>query len=132
MGWKNSTARLWNELVAGWPEGLRKGPANTNLLESTKVEAYTSRWSECSRTCGEGYQYRTVKCYQGDALGHGCDPAFKPDAKQTCQLQVCPMEASEDCEDKTTANCVLVLKVKLCSHWYYRKACCRSCRSKAS
>lgn len=42
----------------------------------------------------------------------------------------CPPE--EDCEDKATANCVLVLKVKLCSHWYYRKACCRSCRLRSS
>ncbi|KFV98710.1 ADAMTS-like 2, partial [Eurypyga helias] len=52
--------------------------------------------------------------------------------QQTCQLQPCPTEAPEDeCEDKATANCVLVLKVKLCSHWYYRKACCRSCRLKS-
>uniref|UniRef100_A0A674JAI3 PLAC domain-containing protein n=1 Tax=Terrapene triunguis TaxID=2587831 RepID=A0A674JAI3_9SAUR len=94
---------------------------------------FTTSWSQCSKTCGAGLRLREVKCYQGDALGQGCDPAFKPDAKQTCQLQVCPTEApDEDCEDKTTANCVLVLKVKLCSHWYYRKACCRSCRSKAS
>ncbi|TFK06900.1 transcription factor SOX-5-like [Platysternon megacephalum] len=94
---------------------------------------FTTSWSQCSKTCGAGLRLREVKCYQGDALGQGCDPAFKPDAKQTCQLQVCPTEApDEDCEDKTTANCVLVLKVKLCSHWYYRKACCRSCRSNAS
>ncbi|KAM7162155.1 ADAMTS-like protein 2 [Macrochelys suwanniensis] len=93
---------------------------------------FTTSWSQCSKTCGAGLRLREVKCYQGDALGQGCDPASKPDAKQTCQLQVCPTEApDEDCEDKTTANCVLVLKVKLCSHWYYRKACCRSCRSKA-
>uniref|UniRef100_A0A3B4GTJ2 ADAMTS-like protein 2 n=1 Tax=Pundamilia nyererei TaxID=303518 RepID=A0A3B4GTJ2_9CICH len=33
------------------------------------------------------------------------------------------------CQDKATANCALVLKVKLCSHWYYRKACCQSCKA---
>lgn len=33
------------------------------------------------------------------------------------------------CQDKPTANCALVLKVKLCSHWYYRKACCQSCKT---
>lgn len=43
----------------------------------------------------------------------------------------CFCSPEEDCEDKATANCVLVLKVKLCSHWYYRKACCRSCRLKS-
>ncbi|XP_056280131.1 ADAMTS-like protein 2 isoform X4 [Pseudoliparis swirei] len=35
----------------------------------------------------------------------------------------------DSCQDKPTANCALVLKVKLCSHWYYRKACCQSCRA---
>ncbi|NWW99165.1 ATL2 protein, partial [Caloenas nicobarica] len=90
---------------------------------------FTTSWSQCSKTCGAGVRLREVKCYQGDVLAQGCDPTSKPEARQTCQLQPCPTEApEEDCEDKATANCVLVLKVKLCSHWYYRKACCRSCR----
>ncbi|KFQ95832.1 ADAMTS-like 2, partial [Nipponia nippon] len=93
---------------------------------------FTTSWSQCSKTCGAGVRLREVKCYQGEALAQGCDPASKPEARQTCQLQLCPTEApEEDCEDKVTANCVLVLKVKLCSHWYYRKACCRSCRLKS-
>ncbi|NWZ22066.1 ATL2 protein, partial [Asarcornis scutulata] len=93
---------------------------------------FTTSWSQCSKTCGAGVRLREVKCYQGEALAQGCDPASKPEARQTCQLQPCPTEApEEDCEDKATANCVLVLKVKLCSHWYYRKACCRSCRLKS-
>uniref|UniRef100_A0A8C3NB29 Uncharacterized protein n=1 Tax=Geospiza parvula TaxID=87175 RepID=A0A8C3NB29_GEOPR len=94
---------------------------------------FTTSWSQCSKTCGAGVRLREVKCYQGEALAQGCDPAAKPEARQTCQLQPCPTEAPEDaCEDKATANCVLVLKVKLCSHWYYRKACCWSCRLKSS
>ncbi|NWU53169.1 ATL2 protein, partial [Dromas ardeola] len=93
---------------------------------------FTTSWSQCSKTCGAGVRLREVKCYQGEALAQGCDPASKPEARQTCQLQPCPTEApEEDCEDKATANCVLVLKVKLCSHWYYRKACCWSCRLKS-
>ncbi|NWU25247.1 ATL2 protein, partial [Dyaphorophyia castanea] len=93
---------------------------------------FTTSWSQCSKTCGAGVRLREVKCYQGEALAQGCDPAAKPEARQTCQLQPCPTEAPEDtCEDKATANCVLVLKVKLCSHWYYRKACCWSCQLKA-
>ncbi|NXT32811.1 ATL2 protein, partial [Pelecanoides urinatrix] len=93
---------------------------------------FTTSWSQCSKTCGAGVRLREVKCYQGEALAQGCDPTSKPEARQTCQLQPCPTEApEEDCEDKATANCVLVLKVKLCSHWYYRKACCRSCRLKS-
>ncbi|KAF1469391.1 ADAMTS-like protein 2, partial [Eudyptula minor novaehollandiae] len=93
---------------------------------------FTTSWSQCSKTCGAGVRLREVKCYQGEALAQGCDPTSKPEARQTCQLQPCPTEApEEDCEDKATANCVLVLKVKLCSHWYYRKACCRSCQLKS-
>ncbi|KFP81053.1 ADAMTS-like 2, partial [Apaloderma vittatum] len=93
---------------------------------------FTTSWSQCSKTCGAGVRLREVKCYQGEVLAQGCDPASKPEARQTCQLQPCPTDApEEDCEDKVTANCVLVLKVKLCSHWYYRKACCRSCRLKS-
>ncbi|NXF87336.1 ATL2 protein, partial [Eubucco bourcierii] len=93
---------------------------------------FTTSWSQCSKTCGAGVRLREVKCYQGEALAQGCDPTSKPEARQTCQLQPCPTEApEEDCEDKVTANCVLVLKVKLCSHWYYRKACCRSCQLKS-
>ncbi|NWR29506.1 ATL2 protein, partial [Tachuris rubrigastra] len=93
---------------------------------------FTTSWSQCSKTCGAGVRLREVKCYQGEALAQGCDPTSKPEARQTCQLQPCPTEAPEDtCEDKVTANCVLVLKVKLCSHWYYRKACCWSCRLKS-
>ncbi|NWI39711.1 ATL2 protein, partial [Picathartes gymnocephalus] len=93
---------------------------------------FTTSWSQCSKTCGAGVRLREVKCYQGEALAQGCDPSAKPEARQMCQLQPCPTEAPEDaCEDKATANCVLVLKVKLCSHWYYRKACCWSCRLKS-
>ncbi|NXU30396.1 ATL2 protein, partial [Thalassarche chlororhynchos] len=93
---------------------------------------FTTSWSQCSKTCGAGVRLREVKCYQGEALAQGCDPTSKPEARQTCQHQPCPTEApEEDCEDKATANCVLVLKVKLCSHWYYRKACCWSCRLKS-
>uniref|UniRef100_A0A672TY08 ADAMTS-like protein 2 n=1 Tax=Strigops habroptila TaxID=2489341 RepID=A0A672TY08_STRHB len=92
---------------------------------------FTTSWSQCSKTCGAGVRLREVKCYQGEALAQGCDLTSKPEARQMCQLQPCPTEAPEDCEDKVTANCVLVLKVKLCSHWYYRKACCWSCRLKS-
>uniref|UniRef100_A0A3B3ZPJ7 PLAC domain-containing protein n=1 Tax=Periophthalmus magnuspinnatus TaxID=409849 RepID=A0A3B3ZPJ7_9GOBI len=96
---------------------------------------FTTTWSQCSKTCGSGVQVREVKCYQGDELvtrGHSCDSALKPEARQSCELQMAPPGVSvavEDlCQDKPTANCALVLKVKLCSHWYYRKACCQSCR----
>lgn len=49
-----------------------------------------------------------------------CYPASAPAAS---------VAVDDSCQDKATANCALVLKVKLCSHWYYRKACCQSCKA---
>ncbi|XP_047444458.1 ADAMTS-like protein 2 isoform X2 [Mugil cephalus] len=103
---------------------------------------FTTSWSQCSKTCGNGVQVREVKCYQGEELvtrGHSCNSVLKPEARQSCEIQSCPTEApaapaasvavDDSCQDKPTANCALVLKVKLCSHWYYRKACCQSCKA---
>ncbi|NWW29301.1 ATL2 protein, partial [Falcunculus frontatus] len=131
-------------LCAGLENGLYREYPEKRCQASPKPEQqaacfrrpcstwFTTSWSQCSKTCGAGVRLREVKCYQGEALAQGCDPSAKPEARQMCQLQPCPTEAPEDaCEDKVTANCVLVLKVKLCSHWYYRKACCWSCRLKA-
>ncbi|MFT7808279.1 ADAMTS-like protein 2 isoform X2 [Arapaima gigas] len=94
---------------------------------------FTTAWSQCSKTCGSGVKVREVKCYQGKELGHSCDSKLKPEARRACEVQACPTEApaEELCQDKVTANCALVLKVKLCTHWYYRKACCLSCKNKA-
>ncbi|XP_053549090.1 ADAMTS-like protein 2 [Bombina bombina] len=111
----------------------RKPEQRTSCFQRPCSAWFTTAWSQCSKTCGAGQQVREVKCYQGEELGQGCDPSIKPESKQNCQLQPCPTEApDEDCEDKATANCSLVLKVKLCSHWYYRRACCRACGGKTS
>uniref|UniRef100_A0A3P8SNQ5 Si:ch211-267e7.3 n=1 Tax=Amphiprion percula TaxID=161767 RepID=A0A3P8SNQ5_AMPPE len=121
----------------------KKPEMSSSCFQRPCSKWFTTSWSQCSKTCGSGVQVREVKCYQGEELvtrGHSCNSALKPEARQSCEIQSCPTEApaappaasvavDDSCQDKPTANCALVLKVKLCSHWYYRKACCQSCKA---
>ncbi|XP_070820815.1 ADAMTS-like protein 2 [Chaetodon trifascialis] len=110
--------------------GSEKPEEETTCFERPCFKWYTTPWSECTKTCGVGVRMRDVKCYQGRELVRGCDPLTKPVAKQTCTLQPCPTEPpDESCQDRPSTNCLLALKVNLCSHWYYSKACCHSCRA---
>ncbi|TKS78188.1 ADAMTS-like protein 2 [Collichthys lucidus] len=110
--------------------GSEKPDEESTCFERPCFKWYTTPWSECTKTCGVGVRMRDVKCYQGRDLVRGCDPLTKPPAKQTCTLQPCPTEPpDESCQDRPSANCLLALKVNLCSHWYYSMACCHSCRA---
>ncbi|MBN3296665.1 ATL2 protein, partial [Amia calva] len=129
-------AGLENGVFKEYPEQsceqARKPEEETACFERPCSKWFTTSWSQCSKTCGSGVKVREVKCYQGEEIGHSCDSGFKPEFRQTCEVQPCPTEAPDDaCQDKATANCALVLKVKLCTHWYYRKACCLSCTNKS-
>lgn len=128
---------LCMELANGKPQmrsgpecGLsRKPPEESTCFERPCFKWYTSPWSECTKTCGVGVRMRDVKCYQGTDIVRGCDPLVKPVGRQACDLQPCPTEPPDDsCQDQPGTNCALAIKVNLCSHWYYSKACCRSCR----
>ncbi|XP_077570542.1 ADAMTS-like protein 2 [Stigmatopora nigra] len=102
----------------------------TTCFERPCFRWYTTPWSECTKTCGVGVRMRNVKCYQDRELMRGCDPLTKPISRQTCSLRRCPTEPPDErCQDRPTTNCLLALKVNLCSHWYYSKACCYSCRA---
>ncbi|XP_038614523.1 ADAMTS-like protein 2 [Tachyglossus aculeatus] len=116
-------ARLENGVYREYPE------AQCEAFPKPEVQAacfkrpcsvwLTTAWSLCSKTCGMGVRMREVKCYQGEELGQGCDPTAKPEAKQVCQVEPCPTEAPDnDCEDRATANCALVVKV-LAAFSYY-------------
>ncbi|XP_014399707.1 PREDICTED: ADAMTS-like protein 2 [Myotis brandtii] len=106
-----------------------KPPEESMCFERPCFKWYTSPWSECTKTCGMGVRMRDVKCYQGTDIVRGCDPLVKPVGRLACDLQPCPTEPPDDsCQDQPGTNCALAIKVNLCGHWYYSKACCRSCR----
>uniref|UniRef100_A0A8D2N9V0 ADAMTS like 2 n=1 Tax=Zonotrichia albicollis TaxID=44394 RepID=A0A8D2N9V0_ZONAL len=108
----------------------KKPVEESTCFERPCFKWYTTPWSECTKTCGIGVRMRDVKCYQGKDIVRGCDPLVKPVGKHTCDLQPCPTEPPDDsCQDQAGTNCALAIKVNLCSHWYYSKACCRSCRA---
>ncbi|XP_041793689.1 ADAMTS-like protein 2 [Chelmon rostratus] len=119
--------QIFDDVACG---GGEKPEEENTCFERPCFKWYTTPWSECTKTCGVGVRMRDVKCYQGRELVRGCDPLTKPVSKQTCTLQACPTEPpDESCQDRPSTNCLLALKVNLCSHWYYSKACCHSCRA---
>ncbi|KAI8517987.1 microfibril binding, partial [Branchiostoma belcheri] len=91
---------------------------------------FASPWGPCSTTCGAGVRGREVVCYHGDQTSTSCDPDTMPVIKMSCMNTPCPRsedEVNDNCTDNSAANCELVLRVNLCGHWYYKRACCHSC-----
>uniref|UniRef100_A0A5F9C8C3 PLAC domain-containing protein n=1 Tax=Oryctolagus cuniculus TaxID=9986 RepID=A0A5F9C8C3_RABIT len=107
----------------------KKLPEESTCFERPCFKWYSSPWLECTMACGVGMRMQDVKCYKGTDIVRGCDPLVKPVGRQACDLQPCPTEPPDDsCQDQPGTNCTLAIKVNLCSHWYYSKACCHSCR----
>ncbi|RWS16311.1 ADAMTS-like protein 1, partial [Dinothrombium tinctorium] len=61
-------------------------------------------WSECSSTCGNGFETRTVECkdIRGYAA-HGCDNFTRPIDKRKCNLRPC-IDADDDLMQKLPAD----------------------------
>lgn len=77
-----------------WPEGRSGGLK----ADPSRGRWETSSWSECSRTCGEGYQFRIVRCWK--MLSPGFDSsvysdlceaaeAVRPEERKTCHSPAC-------------------------------------------
>uniref|UniRef100_A0A8D2LD59 Uncharacterized protein n=1 Tax=Varanus komodoensis TaxID=61221 RepID=A0A8D2LD59_VARKO len=75
----------------------------------------TSSWSECSRTCGEGYQFRIVRCWKMISPGFDssvysdlCESAdiTRPEERKVCKNPACgpQWEMSEWSEVNPQAN----------------------------
>uniref|UniRef100_A0A3B5BFW0 ADAMTS like 4 n=1 Tax=Stegastes partitus TaxID=144197 RepID=A0A3B5BFW0_9TELE len=88
---------------------------------------FTTEWSQCSRSCGQGLQMREVRCLTAEKKhSPECDPDTKPEQDQTCNTIPC----SENCRDRRH-NCVMVVQARLCVYSYYKAACCASCTQSA-
>jgi len=59
---RNTTAGLWAETAARWPQGLHKAPSRKNSLEDLKVEVFAGRQ-------GKESNYSMVTSVESSLLG---------------------------------------------------------------
>ncbi|KAL6254391.1 hypothetical protein P5V15_014439 [Pogonomyrmex californicus] len=107
-------------------------------MSACSPEWFTSDWSTCSATCGDGVQTRLVRCTVDGISSTSCTEISKPSVQQRCNVEPCKKEVSvvnkppkkvhesSECVDKYP-NCVLVVKNGLCRIKYYKHSCCQ-CR----
>ncbi|GCB62131.1 A disintegrin and metalloproteinase with thrombospondin motifs 8-like [Scyliorhinus torazame] len=89
-----------------------------NAIKQSMTSQYTlGEWSECSRSCGSGWQRRNVECKDNDGkVSLECNWALKPEDIRPCADMPCPLwqlgawsTCSRTCgkgERKRTALCV--------------------------
>ncbi|XP_078388307.1 A disintegrin and metalloproteinase with thrombospondin motifs 8-like [Cetorhinus maximus] len=89
-----------------------------NAIKQSIASQYTlGEWSECSRSCGSGWQRRNVECKDNDGkVSLECNWALKPEDIRPCADTPCPLwqlgawsSCSRTCgkgERKRTALCV--------------------------
>ncbi|XP_069751020.1 A disintegrin and metalloproteinase with thrombospondin motifs 8-like [Narcine bancroftii] len=64
-----------------------------NAFKQAIVSQYTiGEWSECSRSCGYGWQRRNVECKDNDGnVSLDCNKALKPEDIRPCADMPCPL-----------------------------------------
>ncbi|XP_061172602.1 ADAMTS-like protein 1 isoform X2 [Saccostrea echinata] len=83
------------------PDNMCEQPIPTRNRKCNKIDCHsewmTGAWSQCSVTCGSGYQSRDVYCIKKNAKGHYinitsdlCDSNKQPIDVQNCNQTVCP------------------------------------------
>ncbi|CAG9799230.1 unnamed protein product [Chironomus riparius] len=116
-------------------------------LKDCRAKWHYSEWTECSKSCGNGMQKRTVKCLEVDKKdmtlreSNSCKYLERPTSMRYCNTHNCSeittrnprvdMIQNDDpqCKDKLS-NCFVVLqKTNLCAYQYYSENCCQSCNS---
>ncbi|XP_016140037.1 A disintegrin and metalloproteinase with thrombospondin motifs 7 [Sinocyclocheilus grahami] len=68
-----------------------KSIVRCNAHVSCPADWTTGSWSECSVSCGAGFQTRDVTCSWN--TGVDCDPKAKPNSTMPCYLQDCPINS---------------------------------------
>ncbi|XP_075714489.1 A disintegrin and metalloproteinase with thrombospondin motifs 7 isoform X2 [Rhinoderma darwinii] len=59
-----------------------------NLREPCPPVWNHGNWSQCSVSCGDGFQYRDVYC-DNDLEGGACNPSERPISKRVCMMPLC-------------------------------------------
>ncbi|XP_027011408.2 thrombospondin type-1 domain-containing protein 4 isoform X1 [Tachysurus fulvidraco] len=109
----------------------KPSPIQTCEVEACKAQWFTTVWSACSKSCGDGVQTRDVRCLTPDKqLTSTCDSAHRPHPEQPCNPTPCNPSLDESCKDKRS-NCLMVVQARLCVYTYYKTACCASCTQNA-
>lgn len=64
-----------------------------NAVKQASVSHYTpGEWSECSRSCGSGWQRRNVECKDNDGnMSLDCDRELRPEDIRPCADMPCPL-----------------------------------------
>uniref|UniRef100_A0A8C9SJM8 ADAM metallopeptidase with thrombospondin type 1 motif, 3 n=1 Tax=Scleropages formosus TaxID=113540 RepID=A0A8C9SJM8_SCLFO len=84
----------------------------------------TGPWSECSVTCGEGVERRSVTCKIGDQCS-----GERPEATRPCKPGPCH---DEPCTGDKSIFCEMEVLARYCSIPGYNKLCCESCSKRSS
>ncbi|KAG9488974.1 hypothetical protein GDO78_005142 [Eleutherodactylus coqui] len=59
-----------------------------NHREPCPAAWHHGNWSQCSVSCGDGFQYRDVYC-DNDLEGGACNPSVRPISKRVCVMPLC-------------------------------------------
>ncbi|KAG7335489.1 hypothetical protein KOW79_000182 [Hemibagrus wyckioides] len=109
----------------------KPSPIQTCEVEACKPQWFTTEWSACSKSCGDGVQTRDVRCLTPDKQpSSACDFAHRPHPEQPCNPAPCSPSLDESCKDRRS-NCLMVVQARLCVYTYYKLACCASCTQSA-
>jgi len=89
---------------------------------------YFTKWSTCSKSCGEGRHFRLVQCLDNEGrISEKCEDRLKPATQEACTVSSCELVSNSSCVD-TAKKCNLILKSRFCSYpVYYQERCCKTC-----